>query len=130
MFMHIVLCCYLLPAFYCEAVCWGGGGSLVVFIGNKRAPGPLMRQGKDTKPPPKNRREGPGIPFGVVSPLSWKPIHRSVCLTVVPPLYTAEEGCNNKIRLMFVLGRLAGQIIDQSDSDSPLVFMKVNLKEM
>lgn len=78
----------------------GWKGSLATYRGNKRPP-PTPRdpwsegpaQSKDTQGA---GGEGPGMPFGMVGPLSWKPTREGVSLTVLPPLHATEEGCNNK----------------------------------
>lgn len=80
----------------CVAIRWGGGALLPHTEVTKGPPGPLEWRGKESKHTQRSRREGPGIPFGMVGPLSWKPTRGGVSLTVLLPLYTAEEGCNNK----------------------------------
>lgn len=68
------------------------GGYLVVFVGNKRAPGPLMRRGNESKHPQGTGGKGPGAYLLVGLVLCHgnpPPTHRGVCLTVVPPLRRA-----------------------------------------
>lgn len=63
----------------------GWKGSLGAYKGNKRFPGTPGVKGQTD---PRGRRQGPGMPFGMVGPLSWKPTWKGVSLTV--------EGNDNK----------------------------------
>lgn len=80
-------------------LCAGEEGlSKTTYRGNRK--GPLRTPGVEgqlTANSYMDQEEGPGVPFGMVDLLSWKPTQEGVRLTVLLPLpAAAEEACNNK----------------------------------
>lgn len=74
----------------------GWKGSLATYRGNKRGPETPGVKGLPRANRTMEQEEGPGMPFGMVGPLLWKPSGEGVSVTVLLPLHAAEEGCNNK----------------------------------
>lgn len=83
-----------LPSACIVVVCLGGRVLEPHYTKQQKGPGDPWSAGPtQSKQELLDGEEGPGMPFGVMHPLSWKPTREGVTL---PPLLDAEEGSNNK----------------------------------